>query len=46
MPISIEEKNFIINPQEFLQFHTNRPHTYKCVGPEMAAAIMQLSYFS
>lgn len=44
LQISIDAKSFIIKPQEFLQFHANRPHTYQCVGPEMAAAIMQLSY--
>jgi transcriptional regulator with XRE-family HTH domain len=44
LQISIDDKSFTINPQEFLQFHANRPHSYKCVGQEMATAIMQVSY--
>lgn len=42
--ISIEEKIFTINPEEFLRFHANHHHSYRCVGPEMATAIMQVSY--
>jgi transcriptional regulator with XRE-family HTH domain len=44
LQISIEDKSFTIQPQEFLQFHANHPHSYRCVGSEMATAIMQLSY--
>jgi DNA-binding XRE family transcriptional regulator/quercetin dioxygenase-like cupin family protein len=44
LQISIDDESFTINSQEFLQFHANRPHSYKCVGPEMATAIMQVSY--
>jgi transcriptional regulator with XRE-family HTH domain len=44
LQISIDDKRFTINPKEFLQFQANRPHNYKCVGSEMATAIMQVSY--
>jgi transcriptional regulator with XRE-family HTH domain len=44
LEISIEGRIFTINPEEFLQFHANRPHSYRCGGQETATAIMQVSY--
>ncbi len=46
LQISVEEKNFEINENEFLQFQANCPHEYKCVGEKMSSAIMQISYLS
>ncbi len=42
--ISIGEQSYEIGAGEFLQFQADRAHAYECVGDEMAAAIMHLSY--
>lgn len=42
--ITVEDKAFVVNENEFLQFQANRPHEYKCLGRKMASAIMQISY--
>ena len=44
LEISVEGKTFQINENEFLKFQANCPHVYKCIGNEMASAIMQISY--
>ena len=46
LEVSIGGKTFKINENEFLKFEANQPHVYKCIGKEMAAAIMQLSYLA
>ena len=46
LQISVEDKKFEINANEFLQFQANCPHEYKCIGKKMAAAIMQISYLA
>ena len=46
LEISVDGKKFEINENEFLQFHANCPHEYKCLGETMASAIMQISYLS
>ena len=46
LEISVDDKTFEINENEFLQFHANCPHEYKCLGEKMASAIMQISYLS
>ena len=46
LEISVGGKKFEINKNEFLQFHANCPHEYKCLGKKMASAIMQISYLS
>lgn len=42
--ISVEDKKFEINENEFFQFQANYPHAYKCIGRKMVSAIMQISY--
>jgi quercetin dioxygenase-like cupin family protein len=42
--ISVEDRQFEIKRGEFLQFQAGVPHHFRCVGPEMASAIMQISY--
>ena len=42
--ISIEDEDFVIKTREFLQFQANIPHQYGCISPDMASAIMQISY--
>ncbi|MFT5702240.1 MAG: transcriptional regulator with XRE-family HTH domain [Desulforhopalus sp.] len=42
--LSIEGNEYKICEGEFLRFLANSPHEYRCVGDEMATAIMQLSY--
>lgn len=44
--VSVGDKTFDVSEGEFLQFHANCPHVYKCTGKETAAAIMQISYLS
>ena len=44
--ITVGDKNFEINQGEFLQFHANYPHEYKCLGDKTASGIMQISYLS
>ncbi|MCK5835676.1 MAG: helix-turn-helix transcriptional regulator [Desulfobacula sp.] len=44
LQIRVDNKNFNINENEFLQFQANCPHEYKCIGPKMMSAIMQISY--
>ncbi len=44
--VLVDGKQFEINENEFLQFQANCPHEYKCLGREMASAIMQISYLS
>ena len=46
LEINVDGKKFEINENEFLQFHANCPHEYKCLGEKMASAIMQISYLS
>lgn len=42
----LEDKSYTINSGEFLQFHADCDHTYKCIGSSATKAIMQLSYIS
>jgi transcriptional regulator with XRE-family HTH domain len=42
--ISVEDKIFVINENEYLQFQANCHHKYKCIGEKMASAIMQICY--
>lgn len=42
--IRVEQEEYKINAGEFLQFQADHPHSYECVGEEMAAAIMQICY--
>ncbi|MHB8763436.1 MAG: helix-turn-helix domain-containing protein [Deferrisomatales bacterium] len=37
-------REFEVGERQFLQFPAHQPHEYHCVGPRMAAAIMQVSY--
>lgn len=46
LEIRVDGKTFEINENEFLQFQANCPHAYRCLGREMASAIMQISYLS
>jgi len=46
LEVSIDGKTFLLNESESLKFEANQPHVYKCIGKEMAAAIMQLSYLA
>jgi len=46
LEICVEGKTFQINENEFLKFQANCSHEYKCIGNEMASAIMQISYLS
>lgn len=46
LKISVNSEVFEIGENEFLQFEANCPHTYQCLGREMAAAMMQISYLS
>lgn len=46
MEIKVDQKSFLINTNEFLQFQANCPHEYRCVGKETASAIMQISYLN
>jgi quercetin dioxygenase-like cupin family protein len=42
--ITVDDEVNEIGEGEFLQFQAGHPHQYECVGEEMAAAIMQVSY--
>lgn len=42
--ISIEGSDYEIGEGEFLRFFANSVHEYRCVGDEMATAIMQVCY--
>lgn len=44
--ITVDGKKFEIGENEFLQFHANCPHEYKCLGERMASAILQIAYLS
>jgi transcriptional regulator with XRE-family HTH domain len=44
LEITVEDKTFAVNKEEFLQFQANCPHEYRCMGRKMATAIMQISY--
>lgn len=46
LQISVADKKFEVNENEFLQFQANCPHEYSCTGKTMASAIMQISYLS
>ena len=46
LQILVDEKEFVLKENEFLQFRAGCPHEYKCVGRKMASAIMQISYLS
>lgn len=44
LEIAVAGRVFTIQQDEFLKFHANHPHQYRCIGETSAAAIMQLSY--
>ncbi len=44
--ITVEDKEFEVYANEFLQFQANCPHAYECVGRKTSSAIMQISYLS
>ena len=44
LKISVNDDEFVIKENEFLQFQADCPHEYTCVGREMASTIMQISY--
>ncbi len=44
LEITVEDKSFILQENEFLKFEANHPHRYRCISEMMATAIMQLSY--
>jgi transcriptional regulator with XRE-family HTH domain len=46
LQVSVDDKDFMINQNEFLEFQANYPHIYKCIGKKMVSAIMQISYLS
>ena len=46
LKISVDDKAFVINDGEFLQFEAASPHEYECLGDDTASAIMQISYVS
>ncbi len=43
--VTVMDKIFPVNENEFIQFQANHPHKYRCTSDEMATAIMQISYF-
>jgi mannose-6-phosphate isomerase-like protein (cupin superfamily) len=42
----VEGKSFDIDENEFLQVQANCSHEYRCLGSNMAAALMQIRYLS
>ncbi len=44
LQMTVDGKAYEINAGEFLEFPANCPHQYKCLGDDMATAIMQISY--
>lgn len=44
LEIAIEDKVYTIKENEFVKFEANHCHVYKCIGDEMVAGIMQISY--
>jgi len=44
LQLTIEGNEYRISQGEFLRFLASSPHEYRCLGEEMAAAIMQVSY--
>lgn len=46
LEITVDNRVFLVNENEFLRFQADCPHEYKCVGKKTATAIMQISYLS
>jgi transcriptional regulator with XRE-family HTH domain len=46
LQINVDGKKFAVKQNEFLQFQADCPHTYKCIGKEMASAMMLIYYLS